>query len=370
MAGSDDSFISLRGISKHFGGVRAVDDVSFDIRRGEFFSLLGPSGCGKTTLLRMLAGFEVPTTGEIFIDGQPMSAVPPNERPTNMVFQSYAIFPHLTVAENIAYGLRKKGLSKADMADTVNRALEMIKLPNYGDRGAHQLSGGQRQRVALARALVCRPKVLLLDEPLGALDKKLREEMQIELRALQRSVGITFVFVTHDQEEALTLSDRIAVMSRGRALQIDNATRLYEEPNCRTVADFIGSMNFFDGSVRAIDNGHALVDVGSVGDLRVPVGQQQVGPGAPVTVAVRPEKVHLEWTAPNGTANAIAGQVGAEAYFGDRSHYFVEVPGLDRRVAVALQNAHRSLDNTESRGRQVWLTWATESAVLLPREDE
>jgi ABC-type Fe3+/spermidine/putrescine transport system ATPase subunit len=216
MASNDDTFISLRGISKHFGPVRAIDDVSFEIRRGEFFSLLGPSGCGKTTLLRMLAGFEVPTRGEIFIDGQAMSAVPPNERPTNMVFQSYAIFPHLTVAENIAYGLRKKGLSKADMADTVNQALERIKLAGYGSRGAHQLSGGQRQRVALARALVCRPKVLLLDEPLGALDKKLREEMQIELRQLQRSVGITFVFVTHDQEEALTLSDRIAVMSKGR----------------------------------------------------------------------------------------------------------------------------------------------------------
>jgi spermidine/putrescine ABC transporter ATP-binding subunit len=369
MAGSDDSFISLRGIAKHFGTVRAVDDVSIDIRRGEFFSLLGPSGCGKTTLLRMLAGFEFPTTGEIFIDGQPMSSVPPNERPTNMVFQSYAIFPHLTVAENIGYGLRKKGLSKVEMANTVNSALEMIKLTGYGNRGAHQLSGGQRQRVALARALVCRPKVLLLDEPLGALDKKLREEMQIELRQLQRTVGITFVFVTHDQEEALTLSDRIAVMSKGKALQIDNSTRLYEAPNCREVADFIGSMNFFDGAIRGIDNGHAIVDLGSVGNLHVPVGQhQQLGTGAPVTVAVRPEKVHIAWSAPTGSANAIAGQVGAEAYFGDRSHYYVEVPGLNRRVAVALQNAQRSLDNTEARGRQVWLTWATESAVLLPRE--
>jgi spermidine/putrescine ABC transporter ATP-binding subunit len=368
MANGDDSFISLRGISKHFGGVRAVDDVTFEIRRGEFFSLLGPSGCGKTTLLRMLAGFETPTRGEIYIDGQEMSSVPPNERPTNMVFQSYAIFPHLTVAQNIAYGLRKKGLTKQQMADTVAMALDMIKLPDYGDRGAHQLSGGQRQRVALARALVCRPKVLLLDEPLGALDKKLREEMQIELRQLQRSVGITFVFVTHDQEEALTLSDRIAVMSHGKALQIDNATRLYEAPNCREVADFIGSMNFFDGSVRAIDNGHAIVDLGPVGRLQVPVGEQNVGAGAHVTVAVRPEKVQLEWQTPAGGRNAIAGQVGAEAYFGDRSHYYVEVPGLNQRVAVAMQNAQRSLDNTESRGRQVWLTWAIESAVLLPRE--
>src|SRR5215475_13118056 len=247
MASGDDTFISLRGISKHFGSVCAVDDVSFDIRRGEFFSLLGPSGCGKTTLLRMLAGFEFPTTGEIFIDGQPMLSVPPNERPTNMVFQSYAIFPHLTVAENIGYGLRKKGLTKAEIAATVEQALDRIKLAGYGSRGAHQLSGGQRQRVALARALVCRPKVLLLDEPLGALDKKLREEMQIELRQLQRSVGITFVFVTHDQEEALTMSDRIAVMSKGTILQIDTAERLYEAPSCREVAGFIGSMNFIDG---------------------------------------------------------------------------------------------------------------------------
>ena len=367
MASSDDTFISLRGISKHFGAVRAVDDVSFDIRRAEFFSLLGPSGCGKTTLLRMLAGFEFPTQGEIFIDGQPMSSVPPNERPTNMVFQSYAIFPHLTVAENIGYGLRKKGLSKQEIADTVNQALERIKLAGYGSRGAHQLSGGQRQRVALARALVCRPKVLLLDEPLGALDKKLREEMQIELRQLQRSVGITFVFVTHDQEEALTLSDRIAVMSKGKALQIDNATRLYEAPNCREVADFIGSMNFFDGAIKGIDNGHAIVDVGSAGSLRVPMGEQRLEPGAAVTVAVRPEKVQIAWQ-PCQAANAVIGRVDAEAYFGDRSHYYVEVAGLTRRVAVALQNAQRSLDNAETRGRQVWLTWPTESAVLLPRE--
>ncbi|MGH6933041.1 MAG: ABC transporter ATP-binding protein [Dongiaceae bacterium] len=368
MAGNDDSYISLKGVSKHFGTVRAVDDVAIDIRRGEFFSLLGPSGCGKTTLLRMLAGFEVPTAGDVFIDGQPMSSVPPNERPTNMVFQSYAIFPHLNVRDNIAYGLRRRKLPKAEVDKIVGDALDLIKLPGYGNRQAHQLSGGQRQRIALARALVCRPKVLLLDEPLGALDKKLREEMQIELRQLQRSVGVTFVFVTHDQEEALTMSDRIAVMSRGRALQIDNATRLYEQPNCREVAEFIGSMNFFEGLVRAMENGHALVDAGPVGGLRVPVGQQRVSQGSEVTIAVRPEKVRIEWSRPGQGANAIEGRVSAEAYFGDRSHYYVDVPGLQRRVAVALQNVTRSLDNTESRNATVWLTWPTESAVLLPRE--
>ncbi len=368
MTSSADAYISLKNVSKLFGSVRAVHNVSFDIKRGEFFSLLGPSGCGKTTLLRMLAGFEVPTTGELFIDGQPMSTVPPNERPTNMVFQSYAIFPHLTVGENIAYGLRKKRLPKAESTKIVSQALEMIKLGGYGDRRAHQLSGGQRQRVALARALVCRPKVLLLDEPLGALDKKLREEMQIELRQLQRSVGITFVFVTHDQEEALTLSDRIAVMSKGEALQIDNATQLYESPSCREVAEFIGSMNFFDGSIKSLSGQEAVVDAGPLGDLRAPVGRTRVNSGAAVTIAVRPEKMHLEWQSPMRNGASIEGRVGAEAYFGDRSHYYVEVPGLLRPVAVALQNVARTLDNTEARGRQVWLTWPMESAVLLPRE--
>ncbi len=285
---SPDAFITLRGVSKHFGPVRAVDDVSFDIRRGEFFSLLGPSGCGKTTVLRMLAGFEMPTKGEIFIDGQPMSGVPPHERPTNMVFQSYAIFPHLDVRSNIAYGLRRKKLSKHGLDEVVEKALEMIKLAGYGGRRADQLSGGQRQRVALARALVCRPKVLLLDEPLGALDKKLREEMQLELRQIQRNVGITFVFVTHDQEEALTMSDRIAVMSRGRPLQIDNSTQLYEAPNCREVAEFIGTMNFFDGAVKGLDNGQAQIDVGPLGTWRVPVGSHALRNGARVTIAIRP----------------------------------------------------------------------------------
>jgi spermidine/putrescine ABC transporter ATP-binding subunit len=367
MTSASDAIISLKNVSKHFGPVKAVDDVSFDIPRGEFFSMLGPSGCGKTTLLRMLAGFEVPTTGEIFIDGQPMANVPPNERPTNMVFQSYAIFPHLNVRENIAYGLRKAGLSKEQLGKVVEEALAMIKLPGYGDRMPHQLSGGQRQRVALARALVCRPKVLLLDEPLGALDKKLREEMQIELRALQRSVGITFIFVTHDQEEALTLSDRIAVMFRGKPLQIDNATRLYENPNCREVAEFIGSMNFFDGSLKLLQNGHALVDAGRLGELTAVPAQGGFSTNMPVTVAVRPEKVQIQWTRPHQADNILEGTVGPEAYFGDRSHYYVDVPGMNRPVAVAYQNHVRSLDNAESRGRQVWLTWQKDAAVLLPR---
>ncbi len=360
-----DPIILLQNVSKHFGSVKAVNEVSIEIRRGEFFSLLGPSGCGKTTLLRILAGFEIPTSGEVFIDGQPMSAVEPHARPTNMVFQNYAIFPHLNVRQNIAFGLRKKKLGDAEMRRTVDDALDLIKMPGYGDRASHQLSGGQRQRVALARALVCRPKVLLLDEPLGALDKKLREEMQIELRQIQRSVDITFVFVTHDQEEALTLSDRIAVMSGGRALQIDTSTRLYETPSCREVAEFIGTMNFFPGTLRAVRNGTAEVDAHSLGILEVAVAADLPAAGASVSVAVRPEKLHLHWTRPAGGGNSIAGKVSAEAYFGDRSHYFVTVAGIAKPVAVAHQNVDRSLDESEAIGREVWLTWPATAATLL-----
>ncbi len=363
---ASDSMITIRNVSKHFGAVRAVDDLSFDIGRGEFFSLLGPSGCGKTTLLRMLAGFEVPTSGEILIDGQPMSAVPPNERPTNMVFQNYAIFPHLNVRQNIGYGLRRRKIDKAETKRMVDEALEMIKMPGYGERGADQLSGGQRQRVALARALICRPKVLLLDEPLGALDKKLREEMQLELRQIQRNVGITFVFVTHDQEEALTMSDRIAVMFKGKALQIDNATQLYEAPNCREVADFIGTMNFFEGVLTGVENGEAVVQSETVGTIRAQPGDFAPQQKMPVIVAIRPEKVQLTWDKPTTAGTVIEGVIGNEAYLGDRSHYYVSVKGGEQRVAVAYQNMTRSLDNTDMRGRTVWLTWPTESAVLLP----
>jgi spermidine/putrescine ABC transporter ATP-binding subunit len=363
---SEEAIIEIKTVSKHFGAVRAVDDITFNIRRGEFFSLLGPSGCGKTTLLRMLAGFEAPTKGEIYIDGQPMSAVPPHHRPTNMVFQSYAIFPHLTVAQNIAYGLRKKGLTKDEIAGTVEKALEMIQLPGYGGRGAHQLSGGQRQRVALARALVCQPKVLLLDEPLGALDKKLREEMQLELRQLQERLGVTFVFVTHDQEEALTMSDRIAVMSQGKVLQIDSSTRLYEAPNCREVADFIGTMNFIRGRVSSVDNGLATVEIGQIGKLRAPVSNGQFAVNSDVTLAIRPEKIKIDRTQPAASdTNGLQGTVSAEAYLGDRSHFYVDVDGLEKRLAVAAPNMTRSLDETDSRGQKVWATWPVQAGVLL-----
>jgi len=359
-----DSIIELRRVSKRFGDIGAVDDVSFAIRRGEFFSLLGPSGCGKTTLLRILAGFEHPSSGDVLIDGRSVVGVPPHSRPTNMVFQSYAIFPHLNVRENIAYGLRKLRLTRRELQHRVDQALDLIKLPGYGERAAHQLSGGERQRVALARALVCRPKVLLLDEPLGALDKKLREEMQLELRQLQRTVGITFVFVTHDQEEALTMSDRIAVMSQGRTLQIDQAARLYEMPNCRAVAEFIGSMNLFHGTLSGKISGIARVDAGPLGMLHAL--DRGAGPalGASVSVGIRPEKLTLSHEKSH-EANSIAGTVSAKAYFGDRSHYYVSVPGAERLIAVAHQNVARSLAEEDAVGRPVWLSWRPEAAILL-----
>ena len=363
---SEKPIIRLSGVTKNFGKVRAVNNVNINIGHGEFFSLLGPSGCGKTTLLRMLAGFESPTQGELFIDEQPMSTVPAHHRPVNMVFQSYAIFPHLDVRGNIAFGMRKARLPKAKLNDMVDEMLEMIKLPGYGSRGANELSGGERQRVALARALIKRPKVLLLDEPLGALDKKLREQMQIELRVLQKSVGITFVFVTHDQEEALTLSDRIAVMSKGNALQIDSPTRLYEAPTNRFVADFIGTMNFFAGNVRAVENGDATIDAGPLGDVATPADAMPTGNGADIVVALRPEKIRLAFEAPSDAINGVEGRMGPTAYLGDRSHFYVFVPGREEPIAVAHQNLDKVDIRSHDTDRPVWLSWSRDAVVLLP----
>jgi spermidine/putrescine ABC transporter ATP-binding subunit len=365
---TSDAIIKITNCSKHFGPVRAVDDISFDIARGEFFSLLGASGCGKTTVLRLLAGFEQPTKGNIFIDGQGMAGVAPNHRPTNMVFQSYAIFPHLDVRRNIGYGMRDAGLSKKELDGKIDEMLELIKLPGFGSRAAHQLSGGQRQRIALARALIKRPKVLLLDEPLGALDKKLREEMQLELRALQRNVGITFVFVTHDQEEALTMSDRIAVMSQGKVLQIDTPTGLYESPNCKEVAGFIGTMNFFDGKVKSMEGASAVVDAGPLGDVRAHRNGAAKAPasGASITVAIRPEKINLNPNRPSTSHNVIEGRMSAAAYLGDRSHYYVAVKGREAPIAVAAQNVDTAGLATKQ-DQPVWLSWREDSVVLLDR---
>lgn len=360
-----ETMISIRDVSKSFGNVHAVRNVAMDIAAGEFFSLLGPSGCGKTTLLRMLAGFETPTSGEIYIDEQPMSPVAPHHRPVNMVFQSYAIFPHLNVRANIAYGLRKQKLPKDRQNAMVDEMLELIKLPGYGDRKSHELSGGERQRVALARALIKRPKVLLLDEPLGALDKQLREQMQLELRALQRSVGITFVFVTHDQEEALTMSDRIAVMSKGRCLQIDTPNRLYEAPTTREVAAFIGNMNFFDAKVKKLNGKSATVDAGALGQVTAATGDGAFHDGENVLLAIRPEKLAIDDKKPGRGRKAIQGTLDNAAYLGERSHFYVRVEGIDKPVAVSAQNATRVLENVSGEPRPVWLSWPEDAVILL-----
>jgi len=361
---TNDAFISIRNVDKYFGKFQAIDDVSIDIGHGEFFSLLGSSGCGKTTLLRMLAGFENTTSGEIYIDGQPMSNVPPHMRPVNMVFQSYAIFPHLNVRDNIAYGLRKQKLSKAKKYALVDEMLELIKLPEYGDRKATQLSGGQRQRIALARALILRPKVLLLDEPLGALDKQLREQMQLELRALQRTVGITFVFVTHDQEEALTLSDRIAVMSGGQVLQLDTPTGLYEAPKNREVASFIGTMNFFDGRVSKVNGSEISIITEGLGNVTKLMKNRDYVLGEKVQVAIRPEKLRLSDEKPQGTKNLVGGTLENSAYLGERSHFYVTVEGQPQPVAVSAQNQDR-VSAIDNHCKTVWLQWNDDAIVIL-----
>ncbi len=362
-----DSFISIRNVSKSFGNVKAVREVSMDIRHGEFFSLLGSSGCGKTTLLRLLAGFATPTLGDIFIDGQSMTEIPPHHRPVNMVFQNYAIFPHLNVRANIAYGLRKQRLSKSKKDELVREMLELIKLPGYGERKSHELSGGERQRIALARALIMRPKVLLLDEPLGALDKKLREQMQIELRALQRAVGITFVFVTHDQEEALALSDRIAVMSGGKYLQIDSPTRLYEAPNSREVAAFIGTMNFFNARMKSRTKSTLVFDAEGLGEVRMKAKNNKHLPGDEVLLAIRPEKITQSVQNPKTKTNCVKGNLDNATYLGERSHYYVKLEGMDRAVAVSSQNADSVLQLNGNTKRAVWLRWKEDAVVVLDR---
>ncbi len=363
----NDSFISIEALSKNFGSIKAVDRIDMTIGGGEFFSLLGPSGCGKTTLLRMLAGFETPTAGEIYIDNAPMSEVAPHHRPTNMVFQNYAIFPHLNVRRNIAYGLRALKLSRAEIDLRVEEMLEIVKLPGFSERLSNELSGGQRQRVALARALIRRPKVLLLDEPLGALDKKLREEMQLELRSLQQSLSITFIFVTHDQEEAMTLSDRVAVMSAGKVLQTDTPEQLYEAPRSREVGAFIGTMNFLRGRVAALEPEAVMVEAGAAGTFRVAGAGQGRAVGDPILIGIRPEKLSVSVERPAEGANAIQGRFSAMSYLGDRSHYFVEVDGLDQRISVASQNdlQHLVAAGQLDYGAKIWLTWAPAGAVIL-----
>jgi spermidine/putrescine transport system ATP-binding protein/putrescine transport system ATP-binding protein len=353
-----DKFLRIDHVAKRFGAVQAVHAVDLAIGRGEFFSLLGPSGCGKTTLLRMIAGFEFPDEGSLYIDGADVTAWPPERRPTNMVFQSYAIFPHLNVFDNIAFGLRRARLARSELVQKVSDALAMVQLEGFGERRSTELSGGQRQRVALARALVQRPKVLLLDEPLGALDKRLREAMQVELRQLQRELGITFLFVTHDQEEALSMSDRIAVMNQGRVLQVATPRGLYETPNCREVADFIGSMNFFDGSVVGSEGRAAIVDAGPLGKIRSENPPTFATAGARIVLALRPERISL-----TGPLSSLAGTITSAIYLGERTHLLVGVDGLAKPIAVTVQNSQSR--NLPAMGDKVALSWEPTALVLL-----
>ncbi|MBD1206678.1 MAG: ABC transporter ATP-binding protein [Rhodobacteraceae bacterium] len=358
--------ITIRNVSKAFGRVQAVQDVSLEIARGEFFSLLGASGSGKTTLLRMIAGFEGVSAGQIFIDGQEMQDTPPHRRPINMVFQSYAIFPHLNVRDNIAYGLRRLGMPRAEQDRQVEEMLELIALPGYGARKASQLSGGQMQRVALARALILKPKVLLLDEPLGALDKQLREQMQLELRGLQRRLGITFVLVTHDQEEAFTLSDRVAVMAQGAVVQVDSPAGLYDRPRNRQVAAFVGNMNFFEARM-AGDGRTGMAEIAGLGMQAVNSGSARRSEGERVVAAIRPEGLGIV-IAPDGQAPAVAGRIVARQYLGGRQILHVAIEGRDAPVAVAAPARPGEDDWAGAEGQAVWLTWRPQAISILDAE--
>jgi len=351
--------VRFEGIAKRYGALAAIDSLTLDIWQGEFFALLGPSGCGKTTLLRLLAGFESPSAGRILLDGEDIGAVPPHRRPVNMMFQNYALFPHLNVERNIAFGLRQDNAGGREIADRVAEMLALVQLRGYGKRRVGQLSGGQRQRVALARALIKRPRVLLLDEPMAALDKKLRGETQFELMELQRRLGTTFVIVTHDQEEAMIVADRIAVMNQGRLAQVAPPAEIYERPHSRWVADFLGEVTLIEAR---LGPGGTVVD-SALGNLRV-AADPALKPGAKVWLALRPEKLRIGSDRPAGEVNALAGTVYEIGYRGDMSLYKVRL--ADRSLMKVV------LANTSLSGRApfdvddlVWLSWPAEAGVVL-----
>ena len=358
--------IRFEGVSKRFGDVVAVDRVDLAIFKGEFFSLLGASGCGKTTLLRMLAGFETPTEGRILIDGTDVTDVPPYERPVNMMFQSYALFPHMTVAGNIAFGLKQDGLPKPVIAEKVKAVLDLVQMGKFTDRKPHQLSGGQRQRVALARCLAKEPKVLLLDEPLGALDKKLRERTQLELVNIQDRVGVTFVMVTHDQEEAMTMSSRIGVMNAGLIQQVGTPVDIYEYPQSRYVADFIGAANMFEGTISASSGESVVVGCPELAHDLTIAHAEPLAPASPVAVMVRPEKVAISRDKPAEGLNWAKGIVADIAYLGDVSIYHVRLES-GRKVEALQANLRHTDQRKLTWEDEVFLSWHPGDALVLTR---
>ncbi|GGO83218.1 polyamine-transporting ATPase [Marinobacterium nitratireducens] len=362
-AGSAEPAIRIENVTKTFGKTYAVDDVSLDIYPGEFFSLLGPSGCGKTTLLRMLAGFETPSSGRILIDGKDVTQVAPYERPINMMFQSYALFPHMTVADNIAFGLKQEGMPRSERDKRVQEMMELVQIVPFAERKPHQLSGGQRQRVALARALAKHPRILLLDEPLGALDKKLREKTQFELVNIQERLGITFIIVTHDQEEAMTMSSRIALMRDGRVEQVDPPRRLYEFPISRYAANFIGSVNLFEGVVIEQQGDEVLLQCDEAGAVLRVRDSRKMASGMPLCLAVRPEKIRLLAPGEEGP-NQLTGVIREIAYLGDVSIYHLELPG-GKRVQFTQSNVQALAEQPLTWDQTVTISWRPDSCGAL-----
>jgi len=356
--------IQFRGVTKRFGDFTAIDNLTLDIHEREFYALLGPSGCGKTTLMRMLAGFETPTEGEILLGGQNIVPVPPNERPVNMMFQSYALFPHLSVWENIAFGLKRDRMPKAELDARVDEMLRLTRLEKFARRKPHQISGGQRQRVALARSLAKAPKLLLLDEPLGALDKKLREDTQFELMDIQEKTGTTFVIVTHDQEEAMTVASRIAVMDHGQVMQVDTPAHIYEGPNSVYVADFIGDVNLIEGTATRTGPDECNIVYAEGADPIAAEANGAIAEGQSVTYAIRPEKILVSLDKPADRANAVQGKIIDIGYLGNVSTYHVELPN-GQMMKAAMTNATR-VDRREFTWEdEVWLSWRHTAGVVL-----